>query len=43
VAALCAAHLQEASGTDPGEALAAAREAGLRVTPEACELLGVGG
>jgi hypothetical protein len=42
VAALCAAHLHEASGANPAEALAAAREAGLMVTPEACALVGVG-
>ena len=41
VAALCAAHLHEARGVDPAEGLAAAREAGLMVTPEAAGLLGV--
>lgn len=41
VAALCAAHLHEARGIDPGEALRGARTAGLMVTPEACALLGV--
>jgi MoaA/NifB/PqqE/SkfB family radical SAM enzyme len=43
VAALCAAHLHEARGLDPGEGLAAAAAAGLTVTPEACALLGVDG
>jgi hypothetical protein len=43
VAALCAAHLHEARGVAPGEALAAAAGAGLTVTPEACALLGVDG
>jgi hypothetical protein len=41
-AAVCAAHLHASAGTDPGVALAAAEEAGLRVTPEARALLGVG-
>ncbi len=40
-AALCAAHLHEARGTDPADALAAAAAAGLDVGPEACALLGV--
>jgi hypothetical protein len=41
VAAVCAAHLHETRGLDPAEALAAAAEAGLRVTPEACALVGI--
>jgi hypothetical protein len=41
VAALCAAHLHEWRGVDPGLGLAAAAEAGLTVTPEAARLLGV--
>ena len=41
VAALCAAHLHEARGLDPAAGLAAAREAGLLVTPEAAALVGV--
>jgi hypothetical protein len=41
VAALCAAHLHEARGVAPEEALAAAVDAGLTVTPEAAALLGV--
>jgi hypothetical protein len=41
VAALCAAHLHEARGLDPAAGLAAAREAGLTVTPEAAGLVGV--
>jgi hypothetical protein len=41
VAAVCAAHLHEARGLDPVEGLAAAAEAGLRVTPASCALLGV--
>jgi hypothetical protein len=41
VAAVCAAHLHESRGVDPRQALAAAAEAGLRVTPEACALVGV--
>jgi radical SAM superfamily enzyme YgiQ (UPF0313 family) len=40
VAAVCAAHLHEARGVDAREALAAAAEAGLRVSPEACALVG---
>jgi hypothetical protein len=39
-AAVCAAHLHEARGTDPAEALRAAAAAGLAVTPEAAALLG---
>jgi hypothetical protein len=41
VAAVCAAHLYDARGLDPGAGLAAAAEAGLTVTPEAAALLGV--
>jgi hypothetical protein len=41
VAALCAAHLNEARGLDPAAGLAAAAEAGLMVTPEAAGLVGV--
>ncbi len=41
VAAVCAAHLHEARGVDPVEGLREAEAAGLRVTPEACALLGV--
>jgi hypothetical protein len=41
VAAVCAAHLNERKGVDPEEALAAAAEAGLSVTPAARALLGV--
>ena len=41
VAALCAAHLHEERGLEPEAGLGRAREAGLRVTPEACALLGV--
>ena len=41
VAAVCAAYLHEAKGVDPAEGLAAAQEAGLAITPEACALLGV--
>lgn len=41
VAAVCAAHLHEARGVDPAEALTRAARAGLTVTPEACALLGV--
>jgi hypothetical protein len=40
VAAVCAAHLHETKGVDPAEALAAAAEAGLTVTPEARALVG---
>lgn len=42
MAAVCAAHLHEARGVDPAEGLREAVAAGLRVTPEACALLGVG-
>jgi hypothetical protein len=41
VAALCAAHLHQGHGVDPEVALAEAARAGLRITPEACALLGV--
>ena len=41
VAAVCAAHLHETKGVEPGEALARAGEAGLTVTPEALALVGV--
>jgi hypothetical protein len=41
VAAVCAAHLHDARGADPAEALARAAAAGLTVTPQACALLGV--
>jgi hypothetical protein len=41
VAAVCAAHLHEAKGVAPGEALARARDAGLTVTPEAEALIGM--
>ena len=41
VAAVCAAHLHETRRLAPAEALAEAAEAGLRLTPEACALLGV--
>jgi hypothetical protein len=41
VAAVCAAHLYEARGVDPAEAVREAVAAGLLVTPEACALLGV--
>jgi hypothetical protein len=41
VAALCAAHLHQERGVDPGEGLVLAADAGLTVTPEACALLGV--
>ncbi len=41
VAAVCAAHLHEARGADPRESLAAAAGAGLRLTLEACALVGV--
>jgi hypothetical protein len=41
VAAVCAAHLHEVRGIEPVDGLAAARAAGLMVTPEACALLGV--
>ena len=39
-AAVCAAHLHEARGVAPEDALAEAAAAGLQVTPEACALLG---
>jgi hypothetical protein len=41
VAALCAAHLYDHKGVDPADGLAAAAAAGLTVTPEAAQLLGV--
>ncbi len=41
VAAVCAAHLHEALGSDPAEGLRDAVAAGLLVTPDACALLGV--
>jgi hypothetical protein len=41
VAALCAAHLHQARGVDPEISLAEAARAGLRITPEACALVGV--
>jgi hypothetical protein len=41
VAALCAAHLHHTRGVDLAEALRAASEAGLAVTPEAVSLVGV--
>ena len=41
VAAVCAAHVHEARGTEPAEALAAAADAGLMVTPWSAALLGV--
>jgi hypothetical protein len=41
VAAVCAAHLHEARGVEPEEALAAAAGAGLTITPEAAALVGV--
>jgi hypothetical protein len=41
VAAVCAAHVHELRGTDPADSLVAAAQAGLRVSPEACALLGV--
>jgi hypothetical protein len=40
VAAVCAAHLHDATGADPAAALAAAEDAGLTVTPEARALVG---
>jgi hypothetical protein len=42
VAAVCAAHLHHLRGIDPAVALGEAAQAGLRVTPDACALLGVG-
>jgi hypothetical protein len=41
VAAVCAAHLHEAHGVDPAEALARAAAAGLMVNGYTCALLGV--
>jgi hypothetical protein len=41
VAAVCAAHLHEARGVEPAEALARAAAAGLMVTGYTCALLGV--
>lgn len=41
VAAVCAAHLHESRGVDPAEGLARAAAAGLRLSPDACALLGV--
>jgi hypothetical protein len=41
VAAVCAAHLHEARGMDPAEALARAAAAGLTVNGFSCALLGV--
>jgi hypothetical protein len=41
VAALCAAHLHEVRGTAPEESLSAAADAGLLVTADAAQLLGV--
>jgi hypothetical protein len=41
VAAVCAAHLYDTRGMEPALALAQAVAAGLTVTPEACELIGV--
>jgi len=41
VAAVCAAHLHEARGMGPAEALDRAAAAGLTVTPEGCALVGV--
>jgi hypothetical protein len=41
VAAVCAAHLHQHKGVDPAASLAAAAAAGLTVTPEAAQLLGV--
>ena len=41
VAAVCAAHLHDARGTDPAVGLAQAAAAGLTVTEEAARLLGV--
>ena len=41
VAAVCAAHLHDAHGIPPAESLAAAARAGLRLTPQACALVGV--
>lgn len=41
VAAVCAAHLHDARGTDPAHALAQAAAAGLTITEDAARLLGV--
>jgi hypothetical protein len=41
VAAVCAAHLHQARGVDPAEALYAAAQAGLEVSPDSAALLGV--
>ncbi|HZG50038.1 MAG TPA: hypothetical protein VEY90_11000 [Thermoleophilaceae bacterium] len=41
VAAVCAAHVHEARGLDPAQALAEAARAGLLVSDAACALLGV--
>ena len=41
VAALCAAHLASEKHVPPGEALAGALDAGLEVTADSCELVGV--
>jgi hypothetical protein len=41
VAAVCAAHLHDLRGIDPAVALGEAVRAGLRMTPEACALVGV--
>jgi hypothetical protein len=41
VAAVCAAHLHDHRGLDPADGLAAAAAAGLTVTPDAAQLLGV--
>ncbi|MFL5883753.1 MAG: hypothetical protein ACJ77M_01670 [Thermoleophilaceae bacterium] len=41
VAAVCAAHVYDMRGVAPEDALAAAADAGLTVTPEAARLLGV--
>jgi hypothetical protein len=41
VAAVCSAHLHEARGVDPAEALARAATAGLTVNGYTCALLGV--
>jgi hypothetical protein len=40
-AAVCAAHLHEATGADPADALVAAASFGLDAGPDACALLGV--
>ncbi|MEA2473604.1 MAG: hypothetical protein QOE06_1519 [Thermoleophilaceae bacterium] len=41
VAAVCAAHLHDHRGVDPGDGLAAAAAAGLTITEHAARLLGV--